>query len=95
MVEVCDPPVQPFAVAATVTVAVTGDAVAFVAVNEAILPLPLAARPTEVLSFVHANVAPEVVLLKVIAVVPAPLHTDCEVGAGVTFGVGLTVMVAV
>jgi len=37
----------------TVIVAVTGALVAFVAVNEAMLPVPLAPRPIDVLLFVH------------------------------------------
>ena len=39
-------------------VAVIGDVVALVAVNEGILPEPLAARPIAVLLFVHMNVVP-------------------------------------
>ena len=81
------------AVGVTVTVAVTGDEVALVAVKEAMLPLPLAARPTEVVLFVHAKVVPATAPLKLIVVVLAPLHTACDVGAGVTVGVGLTVIV--
>jgi hypothetical protein len=41
-----------------VIVAVIGDVVAFVAVNEGILPEPFAARPIAVLLFVHVNVVP-------------------------------------
>ena len=51
-------PVQPFAVGVTVIVAVIGEVVALVAVNEGILPEPLAARPIDVLLFVHVNVVP-------------------------------------
>jgi len=40
------------------TVAVIGDVVAFVVVNDGILPEPLAARPIVVLLFVHMNVVP-------------------------------------
>ena len=39
-------------------VAVIGDVVAFVVVNDGILPEPLAARPIVVLLFVHMNVVP-------------------------------------
>ena len=39
-------------------VAVIGDAVALIAVNEGTLPEPLAARPIAVLLLVHANVVP-------------------------------------
>jgi hypothetical protein len=45
-------------VGVTVIVAVIGDVVAFVAVNEGILPEPLAARPIAVLLFVQVNVVP-------------------------------------
>ena len=39
-------------------VAVIGDAVALIAVNEGTLPEPLAARPIAVLLLVHVNVVP-------------------------------------
>jgi len=51
-------PAHPFAVGITVTVEVTGEVVALVAVNEGILFEPLAARPIAVLLLVHANVVP-------------------------------------
>jgi hypothetical protein len=51
-------PVHPFAVGITVIVAVIGEVVAFVAVNEGIFPAPLAARPIAVLLFVQVNVVP-------------------------------------
>jgi hypothetical protein len=58
MVKVFEGPVQltdPFVkVGVTVIVAVTGVVPLFVAVKDAILPLPLAAKPMLVLSFVHA-----------------------------------------
>ena len=40
------------------TVAVIGDVVAFVVLNDGILPEPLAARPVVGLLFVHMNVVP-------------------------------------
>lgn len=49
---------HPFAVGVTVIIAVIGNAVALVAVNEGISPDPLARRPTAVLLFVHVNVVP-------------------------------------
>ena len=49
---------HPFAVGVTVIVAVIGEVVAFVAMNEGIFPEPLAARPIAVLLFVHVNVVP-------------------------------------
>ena len=51
-------PLHPFAVGVIVIVAVIGDVVALVAVNEGILPEPLAARPMAVLLFVHVKVVP-------------------------------------
>ena len=44
---VCGVPGQPFAVGVTVMVAVTGAAVELIAVNDVMLPVPLAARPIE------------------------------------------------
>jgi hypothetical protein len=41
-----------------VIVAVIGDVVALIAVNEGTLPEPLAARPIAVLLLVHVNVVP-------------------------------------
>jgi len=58
IVNVCGVPGQPLAVGVTVMVAVTGAAVALVAVNDAMLPEPLAARPMAVLLFVQVNVVP-------------------------------------
>ena len=71
-------------------VAVMGDAPVLVAVKEGILPLPLAARPIDVLLFVHANVAPEGVLLKVLPGTEAPSQTLLSEGAVAT-GIGFTV----
>ena len=51
-------PVHPFAVGVTVIVAVIGEVVAFVAVNEGISPDPFAGRPIAVLLFVQVNVVP-------------------------------------
>ena len=59
----------------TVIVAITGELVALVAVNAAILPVPLAARPIDVVLFVQLNTVPGGVPEKVIVVVEAPLHT--------------------
>ena len=51
-------PVHPFAVGVTVIVAAIGEVVALVAVNDGILPEPLAASPILVLLLVHVNVVP-------------------------------------
>ena len=58
MVNVDPVPVHPLAVGVTVIVAVIGEVVASVAMNEGILPEPLAASPIAVLLFVHVNVVP-------------------------------------
>jgi hypothetical protein len=55
-----------------VIVAVIGDVVAFVAVNEGILPEPFAARPIAVLLFVQVNVVPLTGPDKVVTVADAP-----------------------
>ena len=49
---------HPFAVGVTVIVAVIGEVVALVAVNEGIFPVPLAGRPIAVLLLVQVNVVP-------------------------------------
>ena len=46
-------PVQPLAAGVTVIVAITGTVPVLVAVKEAILPVPLAASPMEVVLLVH------------------------------------------
>ena len=58
MVKVVGVPVHPFADGVIVIAAVAGEVVAFVAVNEATLPEPLAASPIAVLLFVQVNVVP-------------------------------------
>jgi hypothetical protein len=58
MVNVFGVPVHPFTVGVTVIVALIGEVVAFVAVNEGMLPDPVAARPIVVLLFVQVNVVP-------------------------------------
>lgn len=89
MVKVCGVPGQPDIVGVTVIVATTGVVPAFVAVNAAILPVPLAAKPMLGVLFVQLKVAPAVPL-KVTAVVFAPAQTIWSVGS-VTVGVGVTV----
>ena len=79
MVNVVGAPVQvapPFVYdGVTVIVAVTGAFVALVALNDAMFPLPLAARPMEGVLFVQLNTVPVTAPPKVTAVVGAPLHT--------------------
>jgi hypothetical protein len=58
IVKVVGVPMHPFAMGVTVIVALIGDVVALVAVNEGILPEPLDERPIAVLLFVQVNVDP-------------------------------------
>lgn len=80
------------AVGVTVMVDVIGDAVALAAVNEAMLPVPLAASPMAVLELVHAKVVPVTALVKVAADTEAPAQS-VELAGTVTAGVGFTVIV--
>jgi hypothetical protein len=94
MVNVLAVPVQPALTGVTVIVAVTADVPLLVAVNEEISPVPLAARPMEVVLFVQLKVVPLTAPLKATAVVAAPLQTDW-LETVFTVGVGLTVIVKV
>ena len=88
---------EPFAkVGITVIVALMGAVPALVAVNEAMLPEPLAARPIAVLLFDHAyDVVPPVRLVpNVIIPLARVLHRTISAGS-VTCAVGLTVIVKV
>src|SRR5687768_11665254 len=78
----------------TVTVAVTGVVPLLTAVKAAIFPVPLAARPTDVVLFVQLKTVPATALVKLTAVVVAPAQTDWLVTA-FTDGVGFAVMVNV
>lgn len=76
----------------TVIVAVIGVLPLLVAVNEGMFPVPLAPNPMPVLLFVHVNVPPEGILVKLVAATVALLQTVILEGT-VTVGVGLTVIV--
>ena len=65
---------QPFATGLTVTVATCVVPPVLAAVKDAIFPVPLAARPMLVLSFVQLNVVPGTVDAKVTALVETPLQ---------------------
>ena len=54
-------------------VAVRTDAPGFITVNAGILPVPVAANPIAVLSFVHENIVPAVPV-KFVATAIAPLQ---------------------
>ena len=64
----------------------------FVAVNDAMLPVPLAAKPMEGSELVQVNVPPAGVLIKFAAGTEAPLQTVMLAGT-VAVGKGLTVIV--
>ena len=81
-------------VGVTVIVAVTGAVVVFTAVKEGILPVPLAARPIEVVLLVQLYTVPVTAPVKLIAVVAVPLHNDW-LATVFTVGIGFTVMVNV
>ena len=76
----------------TVIVELTIELVAFVAVNDAILPVPLAARPIDGSLFVQLFTVPATALLKVTAAVAVVLH-NVWLLTDATPGVGLTVIV--
>ena len=56
------------------------------------VPLPGLAPDTPVCTTVHAKVAPDTLLVRAIEGA-VPEHIVCETGVGVTFGIGLTVIV--
>ena len=79
----------------TVIVAVTGTLVILITLNDAILPVPLAARPIDGVLFTQLNVVPATGPLNITGAVGALLHTVWLGGTGLTVGVGFTVTVAV
>src|SRR5690606_20465494 len=91
MVNVCTGDWHPFNVALASILAVTGMPVLFVAVNELILPLPLAGNPMEVLEFVHVTAAPGETCVKFKAPLASPAHSILLSGT-VRAGVGFTVI---
>jgi hypothetical protein len=76
--------------------AVIGAVPGFVAVKEEMFPVPVAARPIDILSFVQLNtIVPPILLeVKFTAAVEAPLHTTWSAGS-FTWADGLTVIVKV
>lgn len=64
----------------TVIVATAAVVPVLIAVKGAILPLPLAPRPIEVLLFVQVKVLPGTELVKVMVLVVVPLHTVTSAG---------------
>ena len=94
MVKVETVPAQPFAVGVMVIVPVIGEFVVFVAVNEGTFPLPLAAKPIEVLLFAHVNVVPATGPESVVVGTTIPLQ-KVLFAIGLTVGDGFTVIVNV
>lgn len=78
-------------VGVTVMVDTTGAPPLLTAVNDAISPVPEAARPVVVLLFVQLNTVPGTVPLNVTAVVALPLHNTWLL-IPATVGVGFTLM---
>ena len=94
IVKVRGVPTQALAVGVTVIVAVTGALPVLVALKEAMLPLPFAARPIEGSLLVQAYVVPATGFVNVTAVVATPLHKVWLATAS-TVAVGFTVIVKV
>ena len=92
IVKLVDAPVQPPDVGVTVIVATTSVVPLFKAVNDVILPVPLAKRPMLDALFVQLYVVPLTAPLNVTLVVDAPLH-NAWLDTLTTVGVGCTVMV--
>lgn len=67
----------------------------FTAVNAGTLPVPVLVPPIVLSLLDQLNVVPDTVPVNVTGVVWAPLHTAWLVGAAVTVGVGLMVIVKV
>ncbi len=75
MVKETGVPGQPFAVGVTVIIATTAVVPVFVAVNEAISPIPLAAKPIEGLLLVQLYVVPFTEPANIMAAVGKLLQT--------------------
>ena len=76
-------------------VEVIAEVVPLVALKPGTFPVPLAPRPVPVLLFVHVNVAPAGMLVKLVPGTAVPGHTVLFAGtvAGLTTGFGFTVIV--
>ena len=82
---------QPLAVADTTILAVTGEPVTLVVVNDPILPEPEAGKPILGLLFVHVMVAPGVVLVNVNGPAVSPTHNGDGDGGTLMSAPGLMV----
>ncbi len=94
IVKVVGVPRHPFAFGVTVIVAITGVIPVFVVVKLGILPLPVAARPIDGVSFVQSKVVPFTLPVKGIVPLAMPLHFTRLV-IELTFGRGFTVILNV
>jgi hypothetical protein len=94
MVKVFAVPLQPFIVGVTVTIAVIGEELLLNAVNEGILPVPLAASPMEVVLFVQVYTVFATPPLNVTAADAVPLQRSWFAG-WFTCVPGFTVIVKV
>jgi hypothetical protein len=91
----CFDPLQLFNVGSTSTVLVIAEAIVLVAVKDGVLPVPLPdPKPTAVLLFVHAYVAPDGVDENAEAATVAPLH-GVRLVSVLNVGVGFIVIVNV
>ena len=90
MVKLWVVPKHPFISGVTVMVAVTGEVPVFVALNDAIFPVPLVGSPMEASVFTQLNMVLLTVPVKLMAGVLSPLHRVSLV-IGSTVGVGSTV----
>ena len=93
---VCGVPGQPSNEGVTVTVAVTGEVPLLMAVNEGMFPVPVAARPMDVVLLVHEYVVvpPVLFVVKFTAAVAEPLHLVWSAGS-FSSAVGFTTTVLV
>lgn len=87
-------PVQVPSAGVTVMVATTGAVPVFTALNEAILPVPLAAKPTDGVLFVQLKVVPGTVPVNVTAVVAVPLQSTWLAGCATVGEPGATEMLS-
>ncbi|MNR29682.1 hypothetical protein D3C85_1470840 [compost metagenome] len=92
IVNVTADPAQPFKVGTTVIVPLIGVVPEFVPLKAAILPVPLAPSPIEVLLFVHAYVAPVGVEAKD-GIATLSFGQTTTFATGSITGIGLTVMI--
>jgi hypothetical protein len=94
MVKLTGVPLQPLATGVTVIVAVMGDVVGLIVINDGMFPVPDAPKPIDVLLLVQVYTVPATGPLMVTAAVAEPAHT-AWLAIAFTDGVGFTVMVKV